>query len=90
MNEKWRIYRELIITEAQTMSNPKPKVIAKKMGVSKEMVMKVLIAEGLWKSKRSEEINSYIESGKTVGEIAELLAVTESALWAYLPYMGKN
>ncbi|MCR5320649.1 MAG: GcrA family cell cycle regulator [Lachnospiraceae bacterium] len=78
--------RNLILGEAMKNSYPRPKNIAKKLGVSKEVVMKVLITAGLWESEQSRQVKKYAEKGMSCKEIAEALNVTEKAVWPYMVY----
>lgn len=49
-------------------------------------VRRVLITEGLWSSRTSEEIGALWEKGMTVPEIAEALCLSEKNIQSYLPY----
>lgn len=49
-------------------------------------VRRVLITEGLWSSRTSEEIGSLWAKGLTVPEIAEALCLSEKNIQSYLPY----
>lgn len=86
--EFWKYYNDVLL-EAMKTGSVKPKVIAAKLGISKEIVMKVLITEGLWSSKHSDEIQHLVEQGKSHKEIAEYFNVTEKAIWPYIKY-NKN
>ena len=59
---------------------------AHRCGASLVTAQRVLITEGLWRSKRSEEIGALWADGKTVAEIAAALGVSENSVRAYLPY----
>lgn len=86
------LYQSIIKAYLDTESVVKT---AEKNGVSVVKVRKVLITEGLWSSKTSEEINHYVSLGKSTEEIASILCTTEKAVQQYLPYtrgiyMGDN
>ncbi len=86
------LYQSIIKAYLDTESVVKT---AEKNGVSVVKVRKVLITEGLWSSKTSEEINRYVSLGKSTEEIANILCTTEKAVQQYLPYtrglyMGDN
>ena len=49
-------------------------------------VRRVLITEGLWSSRTSEEIGTLWEKGLTVPQIAERLCLSEKNVQSYLPY----
>ena len=49
-------------------------------------VRRVLITEGLWSSRTSEEIGALWAKGLTVSEIAERLCLSEKNVQSYLPY----
>ena len=53
-------------------------------------VRKILITEGLWKSKKSIAVNNLRERGYSVREIAEELNMEEKSVQFYLPYAGKQ
>lgn len=60
--------------------------IAKKMQISVVKVRRILITEGLWSSRSSDEIGKLYKENYTVKEIAEKLHMTEKNVQAYLPY----
>ena len=62
------------------------KEIAARYGISSVKTGRILITEGLWKTRRSEEIRELLELGKTKEEIADILSITIKAVEAYMPY----
>lgn len=52
----------------------------------KKTVQRVLITEGLWKSKRSREIVELARQGKTAEEIANALYLSLKCVQNYMPY----
>lgn len=77
------LYKRIVDSFLDTES---VKATAKELGTSVVKVRKVLLTEGLWSSKTSEEIQYYLNAGKTTAEIAVLLSTTEKAVQQYLPY----
>ena len=62
------------------------KECAKICGVSSVKAGRILITEGLWHTKRSDEIISLFEQGRTKEEIADKLCVSLKTVEAYMPY----
>ncbi len=60
--------------------------VSKNLSISSVKVRRVLIAEGLWSSKRSLKIAELKKQGLTIKEIAEKLETSEKNVNAYLPY----
>ncbi len=90
MNDE--LYEKIIKIYLETES---VKETADKAGVSTVKVRKVLITEGLWSSRTSEEINKYLLERRSTSEIAKIMCTTEKAVQQYLPYsrgiyMGNN
>ncbi len=86
------LYQSIIKSYLDTESVKKT---AEENGVSVVKVRRVLITEGLWSSRTSDEINHYVSLGKSTEEIARILCTTEKAVQQYLPYtrglyMGDN
>ena len=52
-------------------------------------VRKVLITEGLWRSKKSDAVNALREKGYSAAEIAETLGMDEKNVQFYLPYTDR-
>ena len=77
------LYVEIIKTYLDTES---VKLTADTLHTTPVKVRKVLITEGLWSSKKSLEIQHYVNLGKTTAEIADILSTTEKAVQQYLPY----
>lgn len=53
-------------------------------------VRKILITEGLWRSKKSIAVNNLRERGYSIREIAEELNMEEKTVQFYLPYSRKQ
>ena len=53
-------------------------------------VRKILITEGLWRSKKSIAVNNLRERGYSIREIAEELNMEEKNVQFYLPYSRKQ
>lgn len=49
-------------------------------------VRRVLITEGLWHSKTSDQVGELLEQGLSVGEIAERICISDKTVQAYMPY----
>ena len=62
------------------------KEIASKLQISIVKVRRILITEGLWSSRSSDEIGKLYKQNYSVKEIAEALHMTEKNVQAYLPY----
>lgn len=62
------------------------KEIASKLQISIVKVRRILITEGLWNSRTSDEIGKLYREKYSVKEIAEKLHMTEKNVQAYLPY----
>ena len=60
--------------------------ISKKLQISVVKVRRILITEGLWSSRSSDEIGKLHKQHYSVKEIAEALHMTEKNVQAYLPY----
>ena len=60
--------------------------ISKKLQISIVKVRRILITEGLWRSRTSDEIGRLHNQHYSVKEIAEALHMTEKNVQAYLPY----
>ena len=60
--------------------------IASKLQISIVKVRRILITEGLWSSRSSDEIGKLHKQNYSVKEIAEKLHMTEKNVQAYLPY----
>ena len=83
---KDELYQSIIDTYLQTGS---VKETAKLLDTYPIKVRRVLITEGLWSSRTSEEIGALWEKGMTVPEIAEALCLSEKNIQSYLPYTSK-
>lgn len=77
------LYQRIIESYKETGSVKKT---AEDLGTYPIKVRRVLITEGLWKSKTSEQIADLLEQGKTVAEIAEELVISEKNVQSYMPY----
>ena len=80
---KDELYQNIIKTYLQTDS---VKETAKLLDTYPIKVRRVLITEGLWSSRTSEDIGALWEKGMTVPEIAEALCLSEKNIQSYLPY----
>lgn len=80
---KDELYQNIIETYLQTKSVNET---AKLLDTYPIKVRRVLITEGLWSSRTSEEIGALWENGMTVPEIAEELCLSEKNIQSYLPY----
>ena len=80
---KDELYQNIIETYLQTDSVNET---AKLLDTYPIKVRRVLITEGLWSSRTSEEIGSLWAKGLTVPEIAEALCLSEKNIQSYLPY----
>ena len=60
--------------------------IAKKLHTTQVRVQRVLITEGLWTSRRTQQVAELRDLGLTVPEIAEELGIDEKTVQTYLPY----
>lgn len=60
--------------------------ISDKLGISVVKTRRILITEGLWCSRSSDEIGELYKNNYTVKQIAEKLHMTEKNVQAYLPY----
>lgn len=80
---KDELYQSIIDTYLQTDSVNET---AKLLDTYPIKVRRVLITEGLWSSRTSEEIGALWEKGMTVPEIAEVLCLSEKNIQSYLPY----
>lgn len=76
-------YSEVIATYQQGHSISE---IADKLSLSKVKVQRILITEGLWTSKRTEQIAKLRAEGKAVKEIAEILDKDVKTIETFLPY----
>lgn len=61
--------------------------VAAKLGMSVVKVRRVLITEGLWSSRTSEDVGVLRANGSGVKEIAEKLHMSEKNVQAYMPYV---
>ena len=60
--------------------------IAKKLHTTQVRVQRVLITEGLWTSRRTEQVAELRDMDMNVPEIAESLGIDEKTVQTYLPY----
>ena len=60
--------------------------IAKKLHTNQVRVQRVLITEGLWTSKRTEQIAELRSQGLTIEQIAEKLGKDAKTIQTFLPY----
>lgn len=77
------LYQQIINTYQKTNSINKT---AEQLGTYPIKVRRVLITEGLWKSRTSESISKLLAEGKTVPEIAKELMISEKNVQSYMPY----
>lgn len=62
------------------------KGIAHQLKISEQKARKILITAGAWSSPLSLKIAALLDSGKSVGQIAEDLEMTRNAVLSYTPY----
>ena len=77
------LYDQIIETYKETGS---VKETAEKLGTYPIKVRRVLITEGLWRSKTSDAIGELYRQGRTTKEIAAELYMSEKNVQSYLPY----
>ena len=78
-----RLYRQIMYEYGKGYSIAD---IARKLRTTQVRVQRVLITEGLWTSKRTEQIAAMRNKGMTVHEIAEALGKDEKTIQTFLPY----
>jgi len=83
MNEK-SLY-DKVVTEFKE-NNLSVIQISDMLGISVVKTRRILITEGLWHSRSSDEIGELYKKNYTVKQIAEELHMTEKNVQAYLPY----
>ena len=62
------------------------KEIARTVGISEQKVRRLLITNDGWSSPRADEIRELAASGLTASEICDMLQLSRSTVFAYLPY----
>lgn len=77
------LYQAIIVEYDTTKSIAE---IAKKLGTSQVRVQRVLITEGLWTSKRTEQIAELKAQGLSVEQMAEQLGKDVKTIQTFLPY----
>ena len=77
------LYQQIIDSYKETGSVKKT---AEELGTYPIKVRRVLITEGLWHSKTSNQVAELFALGKSVGEIAEELVISEKNVQSYMPY----
>ncbi len=77
------IYQRIIESYKETGS---VKRTADELGTYPIKVRRVLITEGLWRSRTSDQVAEQLALGKTVPEIAEALKMSEKNVQLYMPY----
>ncbi|MDO5332009.1 MAG: hypothetical protein Q4E99_04945, partial [Bacillota bacterium] len=68
------------------LKNHSVKDTAEQLNLSIVKVRRILITEGLWVSKRSNEVRALLEKGLTTEEIANQLGLTVKNVQQYIPY----
>ena len=76
-------YNEILDKYRQTKSITKT---AKLLEISEQVVRRTLITAGLYSSEQSEHIQRLYAAGMPIKDIAELLHLSQSAVWSHLPY----
>lgn len=76
-------YKDILTQYRQTESITKTAELLK---ISKQVVRRTLITAGLYSSEQSEHIQKLYTAGMPVKDIAALLRLSRSSVWAYLPY----
>lgn len=77
------LYQQIIDTYMETGSVKKT---AESLNSYPIKVRRVLITEGLWHSKTSDQIAELSKQGLNVAEIAEKLIISEKNVQSYMPY----
>lgn len=77
------LYQQIINIYKETGSVKKT---AEELGTYPIKVRRVLITEGLWHSKTSNQVAELLALGKSVAEIAEELVISEKNVQSYMPY----
>ena len=77
------LYQAIIVEYDTTKSIAE---IARKLGTSQVRVQRVLITEGLWTSKRTEQIAELKAQGLSVEQIAEQLGKDVKTIQTFVPY----
>ena len=77
------LYQQIIDSYKETGSVKKT---AEELGTYPIKVRRVLITEGLWHSKTSNQVAELFALGKSVAEIAEELVISEKNVQSYMPY----
>lgn len=77
------LYQQIVESYKKTKSVKKT---SQECGTYPIKVRRVLITEGLWRSKTSDKIATLLNQGKTVSEIAEELYLSEKNVQSYMPY----
>ena len=77
------LYQQIVESYKKTGSVKKT---AEELGTYPIKVRRVLITEGLWKSRTSEQVAEMLDQGRTVAEIAKALVITEKNVQSYMPY----
>ena len=83
VNEIDELYQQIIEEYENTKSIAQ---IAKKLNVTQVKVQRTLITEGLWTSKRTEQIAELRALGLSTEEIAEKLGKDVKTIQTFLPY----
>lgn len=56
-------------------------------GLSHQRIRKILLTFGNYKCSRSLEIRAYLDEGKSIPEIAELLNIAPKTVQSFMPYV---
>ncbi len=83
MDERVDLYNKIIDEYRKTGS---VKTVVNNLNTNTIKVRKVLITEGLWKSKTSRKVGELYSVGKTTKEIAQELFMSEKNVQSYIPY----
>lgn len=78
------LYQDII---AAYREHPTIYAASKKCNCSRDIVRRVLLAAGLISSPRAEEVRTLLSAGLSIGQIAERLGCTVSAVYNYAPYI---
>ena len=81
------VYYKVIETYKQVKSI---KTTADLVGTTLVRTQRILITEGLWHSKSSDQVVTLYNSGKSVKVIAQLLCISEKTVQTYLPYVRSH
>ncbi len=83
MDERQDLYQQIVEEYKATGS---VRQVVENLNTNTIKVRRVLITEGLWESTSSRNVGKLYYEGKTTGEIARELCMSEKNVQSYLPY----